>query len=79
MNEDSYVIPVHAGMGGHPVLLGKNIVRKLIIQDTVFDFREVLKKFNRIEILWEFPGILLNINSPDDYRKFMDDHRSSLA
>ncbi len=72
VKDDAYVIPVSKGRGGHPVLLGKGIVRTMINKDPFVDFREVLKKFHRIEILWEDPGILLNINTSEDYLKFKD-------
>ena len=72
LNDDSYVIPVHCDRGGHPVLLGKNIVSSLIIDDQFADFRDVLKNFTRIEIPCEDPRVLLNINTHEDYLKFME-------
>jgi molybdenum cofactor cytidylyltransferase len=72
VKDDSYVIPVHDNRGGHPILLGKEIVGAISSETHDFDFREVLKKFKRIEISWKKPGILLNINTPEDYEKFIE-------
>ena len=72
VKDDSYVIPVYNCRGGHPVLLGKNIVSTIATNSPLADFREVLKKFTRIEIPWKDPRILLNINTPEDYRKFTE-------
>lgn len=70
--EDSYIIPVHDGRGGHPVLLGKDIVRFIHENKKIDDFREVLSRFSRIEVPWNDPMILLNINTPDDYNRFSE-------
>jgi len=72
VKDDSYVIPVYNEKGGHPVLLGKNIISVMNENDSFLDFREVLKKFSRIEIPWENPRIRLNINTPGDYQKFLE-------
>ena len=71
LKDDSYVIPVHGNKGGHPVLLGTNIVSELAGIDSLFDFREVLKNFARIEVPWNDPAVLLNINTREDYLKFL--------
>jgi CTP:molybdopterin cytidylyltransferase MocA len=69
---DSYCVPVYQGRGGHPVLLGKRIVEYLQKLDEMLDFREVLKQFKRIEVLYPDERILWNINTPADYKKFLE-------
>jgi molybdenum cofactor cytidylyltransferase len=68
---DSYVVPVYKEKGGHPVLLGSEIVNYLRDINQLHDLREVLKQFRRIEISFPDKGILWNINTPEDYNKFM--------
>jgi molybdenum cofactor cytidylyltransferase len=68
---DSYVVPVYQGRGGHPVLLGNRIVEYLQNMDEVPDFREVLKEFTRIEVPYGDERILLNINTPVEYERFL--------
>jgi molybdenum cofactor cytidylyltransferase len=67
--QDGYAVPVCEGKGGHPVLLGSKIVDRLRNQEELMDFKDVLKRFNRIEVPFADERILWNINSPEDYRK----------
>ncbi len=59
------------GKGGHPVLLGSGVVDIIRALDEGVDFRDVLKRFPRIEVPWPGEGILWNINTPGDYERFM--------
>jgi molybdenum cofactor cytidylyltransferase len=68
---DCYVVPVYEGRGGHPVLLGEQIVNYLKNLNDLTDFREVLKQFIRVEIPFPDERILWNINTPDDYTRFL--------
>jgi molybdenum cofactor cytidylyltransferase len=68
---DSYVVPVYQGKGGHPVLLGGQIVNCLKNLNDLPDFRKVLKQFNRIEVAYCDERILLNINTPAEYEQFI--------
>jgi molybdenum cofactor cytidylyltransferase len=70
IKSDGYVVPVYNGKGGHPVLLGRFVVDHIRTLKDEFDFRDVLKQFTRIEIPWNGDGILWNINTPADYKKF---------
>jgi len=65
----SYVVPVFQGHGGHPVLLGPEIVSFFQKSKKVTDFRETLKNFERIETEYEKEQILWNINTPEAYKK----------
>jgi len=69
---DSFVVPVYKGKGGHPVLLGKDIV-KYILSQTHEDraLNDVLKNFNRIEYKTRDSNILVNINTMDDYERLI--------
>jgi molybdenum cofactor cytidylyltransferase len=69
---DNYVVPVYQGRGGHPVLLGGQIVNCLKNLSELPDFREVLKQYKRIEIPYYNERILLNINTPQDYKRFLE-------
>lgn len=68
---DSYLVPVYNGKGGHPVLLGQEIVSAILVKDPYPDFIEVLQNFRRIDIAWNDPGILVNINYPSDYENYL--------
>ncbi|HEX7411172.1 MAG TPA: NTP transferase domain-containing protein [Bacteroidales bacterium] len=68
---DGFVVPVWNGMGGHPVLLGVNVVSYIQGLNALPDFREVLKEFKRIALPFPDERILWNINTPGEYEKFL--------
>jgi molybdenum cofactor cytidylyltransferase len=68
---DGFVLPVYNGRGGHPVLLGKNVVSYIQGLNEMTDFRDVLKKFKRITLPYENERILWNINTPGEYERFL--------
>ncbi len=71
LSSDKYVVPVYRGRGGHPVLLSPSIL-KAILQTTGHssNLKTFLKSYQRINIETSNPGILININTREDYRKF---------
>lgn len=70
MSPDRYVVPVYDGKGGHPVLLGSRIVEHLRNTTIPEDFRKTLELFQRTEVPFPDERILLNINTPSDYKNF---------
>ncbi|NTW32149.1 MAG: NTP transferase domain-containing protein [Bacteroidetes bacterium] len=67
---DNYVAPVFKGKGGHPILLGNEIIKNILAMDeTDRDLKGFLKKFNRTEVETNDKNILVNINTIDDYKK----------
>jgi molybdenum cofactor cytidylyltransferase len=67
----SYVVPVFGERGGHPILLGPQIIDYMRTIDYRYDFREILSGFKKIRLSWEDDGILLNINTPEEYDMYM--------
>lgn len=68
---DAYVVPVFEGRGGHPVLLGRQVADYIRSQDNPAGFREALNHFTRIELPFPEESILWNINTPEEYQKFI--------
>lgn len=67
----NYVVPVHNGKGGHPILLGSNAIKLISShENTETDLREILKVIQKKMIPSEDDRILVNINTQDDYDKF---------
>ncbi len=67
------VVPVFEGKGGHPVLIGEEVMKKIIhTEQNDLNFKNILKEFpaNRIEAGDE--TILININSPEDYNRYFN-------
>ncbi len=67
----SYVVPVHNGKAGHPILLGSNIVRTIRGHQGDADFREILRHYTRTEVPYPGDQILWNINTPAEYNEFL--------
>jgi molybdenum cofactor cytidylyltransferase len=68
---DSYVVPIYQGKGGHPILIGVNIIKQLsLLDDTDHDLKEILKTFKKVEIETTDMNVLVNINSQEDYHKY---------
>lgn len=66
-----YVLPVQEGKGGHPILLGTQVVQHLSGKEKIQDLRDELKIFQRIEVPFPDERIHLNINTPEDYERFL--------
>jgi molybdenum cofactor cytidylyltransferase len=75
--DNGYAVPVYKGRGGHPILLGKEVVGFLRKQQDLFDFRKMLQHFIRLEVDCRDKGVLWNINTPDDYQSFLKQGRFS--
>jgi molybdenum cofactor cytidylyltransferase len=71
IDADSCCVPVCDGRGGHPVLLGSNIVEYIHTNGVNPGLKEILSRYKRIEIQYNTDKVLLNINTPDDYRKYL--------
>lgn len=68
---ETFVVPCFEGKGGHPILLSKEIVNALIKQDNYqLSLKELLKDFKRINLNCEDDSIHVNINTPEEYRKY---------
>jgi molybdenum cofactor cytidylyltransferase len=71
-----YIVPVFEGKGGHPILLGSKVVDDLRKRSDLQDFRDLLKEFKRFEVLSSDERVHLNINTPGDYRNFINPDQS---
>jgi molybdenum cofactor cytidylyltransferase len=72
---DGIAVPVWGDRGGHPVLLGNKVVDLLRGEKELPDFRTIMHRFARVEVPYHDERILLNVNSPCDYRDFIRNNR----
>lgn len=69
-----YTVPTLYNKGGHPILLTNKLIRNIInTRDTEINFREYLKGFKRTAVSVKNKGILLNINTLEDYQRYVDE------
>jgi len=71
LEPDGYVVPVFNGRGGHPVLMGSDVVAHLKGLEQLDDFKKEIAIFSRIDLVYPDQKICWNINTPEDYRMFM--------
>ena len=64
------VIPLCNNYSGHPVLIGAEVWPLLLMMNNHTNLSEELKKFITIKKNVNNPNILININEPEDYRKY---------
>jgi CTP:molybdopterin cytidylyltransferase MocA len=68
---ENYISPVFESKGGHPVLLNRqNMISICNWQDDSANFREVLNTMAGTEVEMPDDRVLININSPEDYKAF---------
>lgn len=74
-----FTAPVFEGRRGHPVLLSRNIVERIEqLESTQITLRDVLKKFPANEVPVNTPDVLININTPEDYKQFVINRRPAV-
>jgi molybdenum cofactor cytidylyltransferase len=66
---------VHGGRHGHPVIVGRALFAELRAVDPAVGARAVLRRDpSRVrEVEVDDPGVLRDVDVPDDYRRLMDD------
>ncbi len=65
-----YVSPAIDGRGGHPILIGNDVIVRIRTEtEDDVNLNDLLKDFNRISIETDNEKILLNINTPEEYRR----------
>lgn len=68
---DTYIVPVYKGKGGHPILIGSEIIKHLLsLDDADHDLKVLLNSFKKREVETEDKNILVNINSQEDYHNY---------
>lgn len=70
-----YTLPEFENRGGHPLLIGSKLIEKILkFNEPYPDFREVLAIYTGLRIPYHNSKILLNINTPEDYKTFIGEN-----
>jgi len=67
MCPDEVVRPRYQNHNGHPIKLGSKVKQAIIHGDEKDNLRNILHKFNKTTIDVDDPGILMDLDTPDDY------------
>lgn len=71
-DHQSWCSPEFGGKGGHPVLLPKIVINKILSGNCLeITFQQILKQFPKKTVECEDDSILRNINTPEDYRNYL--------
>jgi CTP:molybdopterin cytidylyltransferase MocA len=65
------VLPSFEGWRGHPVLFSRDLFPELLEEELPEGARSVVRRYlsTRLQVPVEDPGILADIDTPEDYRK----------
>ena len=70
-SHEKYVSPVFKNQGGHPVLLNRGIINRIANWPVdSANLKEVLNTMECKKIEMQDDRVLININSPDEYKKY---------
>lgn len=70
--DQGFVAPVYQSQGGHPLLLMPDVIEAILAHqqgETRLD--HFLKAFAKKQVPSRDPGILVNLNTPEDYQRFL--------
>lgn len=69
--ENGYVSPRFNGQGGHPILLGKEVIYGIrVIKENNLNFRDVMANYISKKVEIQNQNILININTTEEYSRY---------
>jgi molybdenum cofactor cytidylyltransferase len=70
------VLPTFKGRRGHPVLFASDIFQEILSLTTSQGANIVVRKdpTRVVEVSVDFPGILVDVDTPEDFRKLQNEH-----
>lgn len=73
-NPGRLILPFHNGVAGHPVLIGREMFDDVMTRDLEEGLRSLIMESARTlrEVRVVDPGILIDIDTPDDYWRFIE-------
>jgi CTP:molybdopterin cytidylyltransferase MocA len=73
-NPGRLILPFHNGVAGHPVLIGREVFQEVLTRPLEEGLRTLIMESARTlrEVKVVDPGILIDIDTPDDYWRFIE-------
>ncbi len=68
-SEGAVVVPSYDGKAGHPVLLDASLIPEILAEPAGSNLRAVLSRHPRAFVTLDDPGVLFDVDTPDDYQK----------
>ncbi|WP_284037602.1 nucleotidyltransferase family protein [Neobacillus sp. 114] len=73
------VIPSFNYKGGHPIKLSSDVKGKILETDPKSNLRMVLANFDKNYLNVNDPGVLMDVDTPEDYQEAMDYFKTKMA
>lgn len=71
-NPFGYTSPTYIGSNGHPILISKKIIEHLHnLPEGDFNLRKILLRFSKREVEIDNGDILININTAEEYNRYL--------
>nr|WP_263326277.1 nucleotidyltransferase family protein [Neobacillus sp. Marseille-Q6967] len=70
------VIPSFHYKGGHPIKLSSEVKQKILETNPESNLRAVLNGFEKKYMNVDDPGVLMDVDTPEDYRKAIDYYKA---
>ncbi|MFP7296766.1 NTP transferase domain-containing protein [Neobacillus niacini] len=67
--DGNVVIPSFKFKGGHPIKLSKQVSHKILATNHESNLRDVLNGYDKSYFTVDDPGILMDVDTPEDYQK----------
>jgi molybdenum cofactor cytidylyltransferase len=71
-HKGSVVIPSFDYNGGHPIKLSSEVKQRILDTSVDRNLRVVLSGFEREYVNVEDPGVIMDVDTPEDYQKAID-------
>jgi molybdenum cofactor cytidylyltransferase len=77
IHSSNFIYPTYKGKGGHPLLISRGTAVAIAAEhNSGVSLKDFLKKFHGSAIEIDFPEMLVNINTQEDYRKYFAENHS---
>ncbi len=75
-HEGNVIIPSFNYKGGHPIKLSSEVKQKILETNPGSNLRVVLGGYEKTYINVDDPGVLMDVDTPEDYQKAIEYHKS---
>jgi molybdenum cofactor cytidylyltransferase len=78
-HKGNVMIPSFNFKGGHPIKLSQQVKQKIVETDPECNLRVVLNGYEKIYVNVNDPGVLMDVDTPEDYQKAVKYYYDSIS
>ncbi len=73
LESDNFVVACNTGIGGHPILVGKEIINHLKqMNGSEWILKDELKRFSKVKVEASSNNVLLNLNTQEEWKSYLN-------